>query len=116
MTGDPDIGLKAARKIEMGDYGALEYVVASAPTWGDALRSVGRYLPLVNDALQFSLRVEGERAVVQLDSSVVLPRAAADFQSGAFHVAGLHRRQGMPTVEYEVLFTHPRPAQIEEYE
>jgi AraC-like DNA-binding protein len=116
MTGDPDIGLKAAREIAIGDYGALEYVVSSAPTWGDALRSVGRYLPLVNDALQFSLRVEGPRAVIQLDSSVVLPRAAADFQSGAFHVAGLHRRQPQDVAEFEVLFTHPRPERVDEYE
>jgi len=116
LTGDPDIGLKAAREISMGDYGALEYVASSAPNLGEALQIVGRYLPLVNDALRFSFRTEGERAIVQLDSQVVLPRAAADFQSAAFHITSSYRRPRDPDVEFEVLFTHAQPERTGEYE
>jgi AraC-like DNA-binding protein len=116
ITGDHDIGLKAAREISIGDYGALEYVAGSAPNIGEALQVVGRYLPLVNDALEFTYRTEGEKAIVQLDSRVVLPRAAADFQSGAFHVACSFRRPSDPEVEFEVLFTHARPERVDEYE
>jgi hypothetical protein len=49
LTGDPDIGLKAAREIKPGMYGALEYAARSAATWGDAAATVGRYMRLVND-------------------------------------------------------------------
>jgi AraC-like DNA-binding protein len=115
MTSDPDIGLKAAREITAGDLAALEYAAASAPTWGDAMRVVGRYLPLVNDALAFSLRIEGERAVIQIDSKVVMPRAGIDFAVAAFHTAALHRRDRNDDLAVQVLFMHPRPERVEEY-
>src|SRR4051794_7302123 len=74
LTGDLDMGLKAAREIASGDYGALEYVARSASTWGEACELVGRYLRLVNDSLKFSLRRDGERTSIRLDSSITLPR------------------------------------------
>jgi AraC-like DNA-binding protein len=116
MTGDPDLGLKAAREIAVGDYGAIEYVVNSASTLRESMQLLGRYLPLVNDALRFSLRTEGGKAIVQLDSSVVLPRAAADFQSAAFYVATLQRSQELIDPHYEAVFTHAQPERIEEYQ
>ncbi len=116
LTGDPDLGLKAAREISPGDYGALEYAASSAATWGEAINVSARYLRLVNDALDFSLRVEGGKAFIQLDSRVVLPRAAADFQSGAFHVSSLRLRPPGFDPAYEVWFTHPLPPSTEQYQ
>jgi AraC-like DNA-binding protein len=116
LTGDPDLGLKAAREIQPGDYGALEYVGASAETWGDAMRVIGRYMPLVNDALDYKFRVVGDRAEVRLQSHVALPRAAVDFQSAAFHVAAVYRRPARATDEVEVHFTHAVPESTAEYE
>jgi AraC-like DNA-binding protein len=116
LTGDLDLGLKAAREISIGDYGALEYAARSAASWGEACSVVGRYLRLVNDTLRFSLRHDGDRAFIQLDSSVALPRAAADFQSGAFHVSASHCWPKGVIPEFEVWFTHPRPDDTREYE
>jgi hypothetical protein len=116
ITGDEDLGLKAAREIAPGDYGAIEYMVNSASSLRAAIQLLGRYLPLINDALDFSLRVEGERASVQLDSSVVLPRAAADFQSAAFYLATLRRGEHMVDPDYEAWFSHPRPDNVDEYQ
>ena len=117
ITGDPDLGLKAALEIAIGDYGALEYAASSAPTFRAALEVTGRYMRLVNDALQVRVSVEHERAQVVLDSAVVLPRAAVDFQTAAFHVAGSARRpSALATVPFEVWFTHARPANTEMYE
>lgn len=116
MTGDPDLGLKAAREIAVGDYGAIEYVVNSASTMRESMQLLGRYLPLVNDALRFSLRVEKGKAIVQLDSSVVLPRAAADFQSAAFHVATMQRSAELVDPDFEAVFAHARPERVDEYE
>jgi AraC-like DNA-binding protein len=116
LTGDEDIGLKAAREIVPGDYGALEYAARSAPTWGDAANATGRYMRLINDALRFSVTVEGERAVIQLDSVIPLPRAPADFQSAAFHISSQHFWESQEELDYEVWFTHPEPQNRREYE
>jgi AraC-like DNA-binding protein len=116
LTGDADLGLKAAREIVHGDYGALEYASRSAATWADAMNTIGRYMRLVNDALRFSFQVEGERVLVQLDSTVPLARAATDFQSAAFHISGSYSWPADFTPQFEVLFTHPRPASTLEYE
>lgn len=35
MTGEPDLGLLAAREIVRGDYGAVEYAARSAANWGE---------------------------------------------------------------------------------
>jgi AraC-like DNA-binding protein len=116
ITGDEDLGLKAAREIALGDYGAIEFMVNSAPSLRVAIQLLGRYLPLINDALEFSLRVDGDSASVQLDSSVVLPRAAADFQSAAFYLATLRRGEHMVDPSYEAWFSHPRPDNVDEYQ
>ena len=116
MTGDPDLGLKAAREIEPGDYGAIEYVVNSASSMHAAMQLTGRYLPLINDALHFSLRVENRKALIQLDSRMVLPRAAVDFQSAAFYITTLHHRADTIDPDYEAWFTHPQPQSIAEYQ
>jgi AraC-like DNA-binding protein len=116
LTGDPDIGLKAAREIKPGMYGALEYAARSAATWGDAAATVGRYMRLVNDALRFSVREQGDRAFTQLDSVIELPRASADFQSGAFHISASQIWSLATPPEFEVWFTHPEPADRREYE
>ena len=116
ITGDQDLGLKAAREIALGDYGAIEFMLNSAADLRSCIQLLGRYLPLVNDALSFSLRVEGDNAQVQLDSSVVLPRAAADFQSAAFYVATLQRGEHMVDPNYEAWFTHPAPDDVSEYQ
>ncbi len=115
MTGDEDLGLKAATEVERGDYGALEYVARSAATFGQALEVLGRYLALVNDALRFKVELEGERAIVHLESAIVLPRAGSDFQAAAFHWAATVLRADSVPVASEVWFEHPQPANIDLY-
>jgi AraC-like DNA-binding protein len=116
LTGDLDIGLKAAREITPGDYGAVEYAARSAPTFGEGGNAVGRYMRLINDALRFSIHAEGDRGIVQLDSLVPLPRAAADFQSGAFHICSTFSWSDSNPPVYEAWFTHSRPEDVSEYE
>jgi AraC-like DNA-binding protein len=116
ITGDLDIGLKAAREIAAGDYGAVEYAARSAATWGEASVAVGRYMRLINDALRFSVDVEGERARIQLDSIVPLPRSSSDFQSAAFHISGQNFWSAAFPPQFEVHFTHSRPDDTREYE
>jgi AraC-like DNA-binding protein len=116
LTGDHDLGLKAARQLTPGDHGALEYAARSAATWRETLQCVGRYTRLLNDALRYSLREEGDWVHVQLESSVVMPRTAADFQSAAFHVSSRFFWPVNSVPQLSVSFMHPRPDNIEEYE
>jgi AraC-like DNA-binding protein len=116
LTGDYDLGLKAARQLTPGDHGALEYAARSAPTWRETLKCVGRYTRLLNDALRYSLREDGDWVHIQLESSVVMPRTAADFQSAAFHVSSRFFWPKDSVPQLTVSFMHPRPSTIEEYE
>lgn len=116
LTNDPDLGLKAAREIRLGEYGAVEYAARSAQTWGEATAVVGRYLRLLNAALDFSVREEGEHALIRLNSSMALPRAAADFQSGAFHISGTYLWPSDFKPTFQVWFSHAQPANTEQYQ
>jgi AraC-like DNA-binding protein len=115
ITGDEDIGLKAAELIEVGDYGALEYAASTAQTASDALGIIGRYMHLINDALTFSMRVEGEHVVISLESAVVLPRAAEDFELAAILTAFKARAAATMRWPLEVRFTHAEPADKSTY-
>ena len=115
LTGDEDLGLRAAEQIEVGDYGALEYAASTAETAGEALNTIGRYMHLINDALTFSLQVGETHAVVALESAVVLPRAAEDFEVAAFFRAINARNALSPTFAFEVRFSQPAPADTRPY-
>jgi AraC-like DNA-binding protein len=115
ITGDEDIGLKAAQLIEIGDYGALEYAASTAQNGREAFLLVGRYMRLINDALTLSIRTEGERAVISLESAVVMPRAAEDFEVAAFFVVAMGWVPSALPTTFEVRFQHARPADTQHY-
>lgn len=116
ITGDPDLGLKAAREIVPGEYGVMEYAARSAATWREACETVGRFMHLLNDALRFSLHVDADKVFIELDSRVPLPRASADFQSAALHIGGSYLWAPNFAPDYEVWFSHPQPEDVSEYE
>jgi len=114
LTGDPDLGLRAARATEVGAFEVLEYAAASAPSWRTALETIIRYSRLMNEAADFRLEIAGPKAQIVLHSTVPLTRAGADFQSAAFHVA-VGRWQQAAAPELEVWFSHAAPDDIREY-
>lgn len=114
LTGDEEIGLKAAEHVQVGDYGALEYVAGTALTGRDAFATVGRYMHLINDGLTFSMRDEGDQVVVLLENAVVMPRAAEDFELAAFFAS--IRSRAPVRLPFEVRFVHPAPADTHVYE
>jgi len=117
LTGDPDIGLKAARASEIGEFGALEYVASSAADIRGAIDAVGRYMHLVNDALSFTLEERGETAILHLESSVELPPTAEAFEVGAVHMPLDARFDSLlERPPYAVHFKHARPDDVAEYE
>jgi AraC-like DNA-binding protein len=114
-TGDRDLGLKAARRLILGDAGAVDYVVSSAPTVRSAIEQAGRYTRLINDVLEVRLEIKGSVALVQLENSVMLPRAAADFEVGGFFRNHVCAWLGSRLSELTVWFTHQSPAELGEY-
>lgn len=113
LTGDQDIGLRAAQETEVGDYEVFEYAAASAPTWGAGFEALIRYSKLINTAADFRLQVDGTQARVVFRSTVPLTRAGVDFQQATFFV-GINRwRLPVPAV---VTFQHQRPADTSAYE
>jgi AraC-like DNA-binding protein len=114
LTGDEDIGLKAARELGMGALGALEYAASSARTIRDSTAVIARYMHLLNDGLDIVLEPRGDRVAVRLRNAFVLPAAAEDFALAAFHVSVRERFQDID-VDYEVCFEHEAPRSLDEY-
>lgn len=113
LTGDEDLGLRAARATEVGDYEVLEYVCASAPTWRAAIEAAVRYRNIVDEAADLRLEVHGGTAHLVLGSTFPLERAGIDFQVAAFFMAVSRWLRSVP--EGEVSFRHPEPADLAQY-
>lgn len=114
LTGDPDLGLRAAQATEVGDFEVFEYVAASAPTWRAGFEALIRYSMLLNGAADFRLEEDHAQARVVLHSTVELNRAGVDFQVAAFHVA-FARRRLREAGDLQVCFRHPRPVDAGAY-
>lgn len=114
-TGDADLGLKAARRLILGDVGAVDYVVSSARTVRSAIEQASRYARLISDVVDVKLELEGSVAFVRLENRVALPRAAADFQVGGFFRNHVCDWLGSRVGELTVWFTHDGPADLREY-
>jgi AraC-like DNA-binding protein len=110
LTGDENLGLRAARTLNLGDFEVLEYAAASCRNGHEALGVIFRYIDLVNEAADFSLEINQGKAYVWLRSKVRLPRASNDYQVASFYLV-VQRWVGSdrPT-EIEVWFQHPAPA------
>jgi len=114
-SGDPDIGLKAARETSPGDAGVLDYAIGSASTVKDAIDTAARYIRLVNDGLELGLEVVGTEAIVKLENRAELPRAALDFQAAGIFRAFAPVWASGPRASLKVLFPQSQPANTKEY-
>jgi AraC-like DNA-binding protein len=114
MTGEPDLGLLAARATKLGMFDVLEYASASAPTWRAAIETAFRYSHLMNEAADFRLEMAADKVHVVLHSTVPLTRPGIDFQSAAFHVAASRWVNPIPP-ELEVWFSYAEPVSVREH-
>lgn len=114
-SGDPTLPLKAGRGTEPGDAGALDYVMSSSATVQAAFEAAGRYVRLVNDALQLHVTIEDERACVKLLSGVPTPIEIEDFGTSSFFTNCVRRLLG-ENAEVEVSFMRPAPPDMREHQ
>jgi AraC-like DNA-binding protein len=107
LTGDPDLGLRAALDAEAGEYDLLEYLAGSATSIGESVPLLARYTRLLNDGLDITLeQVEG-RAILRFASRVPLNRVAADFQLASFYRGFAPEFSDSPA---EIWLMHEAPA------
>lgn len=114
-TGDPYLGLKAGRLVELGDHGAFDFAMASAATVDESIDVATRYMRLLSDAIDVHVETEGNLSVVRLDSRVPVPRAAAEYEASCFH-SGRAKRYPTWIPEIEWWFPHSPPDDLTEYE
>jgi AraC-like DNA-binding protein len=113
VTGDPNMGLRAAGAMGRGAGDALEFAASSAANFEEAIQLVLRYIRILNEAADFSLQVRDKVASIELHSRVPLTRVPADFQ-----VAVLVRavRAWLGSLDtFEAWFSYPEPEDLAVY-
>jgi AraC-like DNA-binding protein len=115
MTGDPDLGLKAARAMPLGRAGPLDYAIHSAATVRESTAVADRYIRAYSDILNVRLDREDSRAILKFETTVPMPKPILDFTLGAWYAN--HIRTPLAEAPgLECWFTHRRPANTTEYE
>lgn len=115
LTSDPDLGLRAARACEVGDFGLVEYICTSASTWREGIEALIRYRKILDAAAEAQLTLTDGRASLEFGSSVpLLVRAGVEFQVAAFFVV-IDRWLRPAPPGGEVHFRHAAPVQLEQH-
>jgi AraC-like DNA-binding protein len=116
VTGDIHLGLRASRELGLGDLGAIDYLTGSVATVREAIEIASNYAPIFNEALSIHLDVRAGRARLRFDNSILMPRAAADFQLAGFYRVHVRSWWDEGLASLEVLLTNPAPDDTAEYE
>jgi AraC-like DNA-binding protein len=79
--GDASVGLRAGCSVEPGDFDALEFAARCCADLRDAIGCMNRYMSLLNEAAEATLREEGDQAIWEYRLSDGVPQvpAANDF-------------------------------------
>ncbi|MET0387152.1 MAG: AraC family transcriptional regulator [Polyangiales bacterium] len=113
-SGQRDIGLLAARRVEAVHLGLMEDVTRSKGTLRSALEAGIRYVPLIGDCVHYSFEVSGDRATTcfWFDPGIQIHEAAVEF-TVAVGVSWARRLIGNADVApLEVHFMHRAPPDV----
>jgi AraC-like DNA-binding protein len=107
---DPFLGVHLAEQIRRGAYGLLEFSCRSAPTIGEALRRIVRYISLLNELVEVTL----EDGVIE--QRIPGQPLCVGRHGNEFFVAMLlvqaRRLTDRPIVPSRAWFAHPAPRQL----
>ncbi len=115
-TGDPYFALRAAQHVDLTTCDVITYLEGNARTVETALQRKFEFLPLITDAIEWTLEVHGDEAAITLHERPARPPLApvAEYLLGARHV--FFRRFASPAWALRfVSFRHPAPEQLEPY-
>jgi AraC-like DNA-binding protein len=117
LSGDPAIGLRAARCDEPGDFDVLEYAAANCASLGEALVLATRFIALHHDGLVMELDVAPPLAALRVRGAagVEHPPAGIEFLFAKLLAFGA-RSIGHRTRPLRVDFAHAGPADTAIYE
>lgn len=118
LAGDPSLGLRAGRAMQLGWGGPLDYAMHSAASLRQSMLIAIRYARLFSDALLPKLEIKGRRAIIRIDSKLPWRPVIADFTMSTWYATHLrpHQEQALEPFALECYFAHGRPAELAEYE
>src|SRR5215468_3681799 len=110
LSGDPAIGVRAARCDEPGDFDVVEYAAANCASVGEALKLAARFVALWHDGIVMELDVVPPMATLRVRGIGDMPHepAAIEFTFASL-LATSSRSIGHPTRPLRVDLAHPRP-------
>lgn len=109
-----DVGLLAAQQEGGEALDVLEYVALSSETPRAAVENVARYLRLMHDAAELTLRMEDEDTAVvafAFTGGLSVPLSVAEFVLGSVLLVG-RRVSGQPALPKAVHFAAPAPRNV----
>ena len=114
-VGDPFFGIHVAQRIQRGVFGALEFLCRSAPTLGDAIDAVVKYVPIIQPDIRVSSYVADDETIVESQILCGVPRAR---QVNEFFCAlvllGAQLLSRTRMAPLRVWFANPEPADTSE--
>lgn len=116
VTGDPHFALHAAEHVDLTTCDVITYLEANAKTLREALSKKFEYLPLITDAIIWTLDEGGGEAVLTLHEQPPRPPLApvAEFLLASRHL--FCRRVGPRDFSLRfVSFRHPAPSDTSEH-
>jgi AraC-like DNA-binding protein len=115
LSGDPAIGIRAARCDEPGDFDVVEYAAANCARVGEALQLAARFMALWHDGIVMELDVVPPLATLRVRAIGDLPHepAAIEFLFASLLAYG-SRSVGHPTRPLRVDLAHPAPPGLED--
>jgi AraC-like DNA-binding protein len=112
LTGEPALGYHFGLQTKLSAHGFLGYAVMTSATLGEAIALTEKFFSTRSGAMNLGFFVQGETAVVQIDSQVdIKPPFAFPFESlliGLAH-AGAYIT-GVSSIEAEIWIDFPEPA------
>lgn len=115
-TGDPYFALRAAEHVDLTVCDVVTFLESNAKTLGDALRAKFEFLPLITDAVEWTLQTSGAEAYLTLFERPHRPPLApvAEYLVGARNVFFRHFGPVGWTLRH-ASFRHAAPADVEPY-
>jgi hypothetical protein len=119
LSGDRELGLHTAERLQPGVFDVLDYVVRTAPTLRIAVQRLARYNRLEHDVAEFSLQGEGERVRIvhafrggRPGQSLGQHRHSIEFTVASLAIIG-RQLSGGPFAPTAVSFCHPAPENVD---
>lgn len=118
VSGDPELALHAAEALPFGAYKVIDYLAASAPTIGEAMRGIARYFPLINTAIELAIQDRGDAWCVVARSPGHPAAATATYMEYVLAMIYLRLRHasGGACALVGVELGHAAPARTTEHE